>query len=78
MKKSARSPENTVLGVSMPKTLKAKIKELADADHRPMAAWAAIHLERIVAEILTREQAAGKNPRQSPTRKKTSLMTSNE
>jgi hypothetical protein len=43
-----RSNDNDVLGVSMTKDLKNRIKALADADDRPMATWCAIHLKKMV------------------------------
>ena len=46
-----RSETNDVLGVSMSKELKARIKKLADLDHRPMATWCALHLEQLVKHM---------------------------
>jgi len=49
---STQRPENSaILGVSMPLSLKLRIKRLADNDKRTMASWAAIHLEDIVEEL---------------------------
>ena len=53
-----RSEDNDVLGVSMPKDLKNRIKALADADERPMATWCAVHLRKIVEKM--EADAAGK------------------
>jgi hypothetical protein len=46
-----RRPDQTILGVSMPKELKARIKTAAAADRRPMATWAVLQLERICDEL---------------------------
>jgi len=54
-----RSEDNDVLGVSMPRELKTRIKALADADKRPMATWCAIHLEKLVEKM---EAAASAKP----------------
>jgi hypothetical protein len=49
---STQRPENSaILGVSMPLSLKLRIKRLADADKRTMASWAAIHLEKVVKDL---------------------------
>ena len=49
---STPRPENSaILGVSMPLSLKLRIKRLAEADKRTMASWAAIHLEQVVKEL---------------------------
>ena len=51
MSKPTRSPDQTVLGVSMSKDLKDRIKALADADDRTMAKWCALQLARIVQDL---------------------------
>ena len=56
-----RSEDNDVLGVSMPRELKNRIKALADADHRPMATWCAVHLKKLV-EKMEAEAAATEPP----------------
>lgn len=53
-----RADDQTVLGVSMPKTLKARILKLADVERRSMAQWSVIQLERIVAELESQQSAA--------------------
>jgi len=53
-----RADDQTVLGVSMPKTLKARILKLADGERRSMAQWSVMQLERIVAELETQQAAA--------------------
>ena len=47
----ARADDKTVLGVSMPKELKERIALLAHADHRNMAQWCVVQLEKAVAEL---------------------------
>ena len=51
-----RAADKTVLGVSMPKILKERIARLADADHRNMAQWAVVQLEKIVNELEAAQQ----------------------
>ena len=46
-----RAEDKTVLGVSMPKSLKDRIAAIARDDHRDMAPWCVIQLEKAVAEI---------------------------
>jgi len=46
-----RAKDKTVLGVSMPKSLKERIQRVADADHRDMAPWCVIQLEKAVAKL---------------------------
>ena len=50
MKSHDRSPDQTVLGISMSKTLKARIAKAAEADDRSMANWCVAHLKRIVEQ----------------------------
>jgi len=47
----ARAADKTTLGVSMPKTLKCKILKAAEADHRNMASWCCIQLEKALKEL---------------------------
>jgi hypothetical protein len=47
----ARAADKTTLGVSMPKTLKCKISEAAEADRRNMASWCCIQLEKALKEL---------------------------
>jgi len=46
-----RAADKTVLGVSMPKSLKLRITRLAEADHRNMAQWCVVQLEKAVSEL---------------------------
>lgn len=46
-----RSPDQTILGISMPKELKNRIKEAAQKDRRPMAQWCVIQLEEILKDL---------------------------
>ena len=50
MKSHDRSPDQTVLGISMSKTLKARIAKAAEADDRTMANWCVAHLKRIIEQ----------------------------
>lgn len=59
-----RSEDNDVLGVSMPRELKNRIKALADADERPMATWCAIHLKKLVEKM--EAEAASNAPPPAP------------
>jgi hypothetical protein len=43
-----RAPGQTILGVSMSKDLKEKIKRAAKAENRTMANWCVHHLEKIL------------------------------
>ena len=43
-----RAPDKTTLGISMTKTLKCKISKAAEADHRNMAQWCVVQLEKIL------------------------------
>jgi len=43
-----RAPGQTILGVSMSKDLKGKIKSAAAAENRTMANWCVHHLEKIL------------------------------
>jgi hypothetical protein len=43
-----RAPGQTILGVSMSKSLKEKIKAAAAAENRTMANWCVHHLEKIL------------------------------
>jgi len=47
----ARASNKTVLGVSMPIELKNKIFKHAQADHRNMAQWCVVQLEKAVGII---------------------------
>jgi hypothetical protein len=47
----ARAADKTTLGVSMPKTLKCKILQAAEADHRNMAQWCVVQLEKALQEL---------------------------
>jgi len=47
----ARAADKTTLGVSMPKALKCKILEAAEADRRNMASWCVIQLEKALKEL---------------------------
>ena len=57
-----RAADKTVLGVSMPKSLKDRITRLAQADHRNMAQWCVVQLEKAVQEL---ESAAAPAPLKS-------------
>lgn len=46
-----RAANKTVLGISMPIELKNKILKHAQADHRNMAQWCVVQLEKAVREI---------------------------
>lgn len=46
-----RAANKTVLGISMPIELKNKILKHAQADHRNMAQWCVVHLEKAVRVI---------------------------
>jgi hypothetical protein len=43
-----RAPGQTILGVSMSKDLKEKIKRAAKSENRTMANWCVHHLEKIL------------------------------
>lgn len=53
MKKKShdRAKDSDMLGVSMSKDLKERIRAAAAKEHRPMANWCAYHLERILDEM---------------------------
>ena len=62
----SRADDQTVLGVSMPKTLKDRIAKLADADRRSMAQWSVMQLEKAVSELENKlAQTADANPPQT-------------
>jgi hypothetical protein len=46
-----RSPDQTVLGVSLPKDLKERIRKAADRENRTMANWSAFHLKLVIEQI---------------------------
>ena len=50
-----RADTQTVLGVSMPKELKDRIKRAAAIENRTMANWCVHHLDRIVRELESRD-----------------------
>jgi hypothetical protein len=50
MRNHNRSESNTVLGISMPKAIKDKIRRAAELDNRTMANWCLVQLERIIAQ----------------------------
>ena len=47
----ARNPDSPILGVSMSKQLKDRIKALADKERRTMANWCVIQLENAVEAL---------------------------
>lgn len=51
MKNHDRAEGQTLLGISMSKGLKARIKAAADKEKRPMANWCAFHLEQLLDEM---------------------------
>ena len=51
MKNHDRAEGQTLLGISMSKDLKARIKQAADKEKRPMANWCAFHLERLLDQM---------------------------
>lgn len=63
MKKHDRAEDQTVLGISMPKELKAKIAAAAAADNRSMANWCVHHLHEILGHL---ETAASEPPSSKP------------
>lgn len=56
MKSHDRSPDQTILGVSMPKTLKEKIAQAAKKEKRSMANWCVNELTRIVDDLDAKQQ----------------------
>jgi hypothetical protein len=46
-----RSPDQTLLGVSLPKALKERIRKAAARENRTMANWSAHHLGLVIEQI---------------------------
>lgn len=46
-----RSPDQTLLGVSLPKDLKERIRKAAARENRTMANWSAYHLKLVIEQI---------------------------
>jgi predicted DNA-binding protein len=51
MPKGKRAEESTLLGVSMPKELKERIKAAAENERRSMANWCVHHLEVLLDQL---------------------------
>jgi len=51
MKSHDRGLDSDMLGVSMSKDLKERIRAAASKEKRPMANWCAFHLERLLDEM---------------------------
>ena len=51
MRSHERAEDQTLLGVSMSKDLKERIRAAAEKEKRPMANWCAFHLERLLDEM---------------------------
>ena len=56
----ARASNKTVLGVSMPIELKNKIFKHAQADHRNMAQWCVVQLQKAVRDIEEKDSVPDK------------------
>lgn len=50
-----RAPDQDVLNISLPKSLKAEIKAAAEADDRTMASWVRIQLQKMLDESIVTE-----------------------